>query len=258
MNITLIGFMGTGKSAVGRKLARRLNWKFVDVDALIESMAGTSIPRIFAEHSEAVFRRLERRAIRRAVKADQQVIATGGGAFVDAANRSLLRTVGPVICLTAIPATIVRRVGPTRARRPMLAGGEVRSRIERLLQQRAPAYAKADLTIATDGASADDVVERIWEAIGPWVCKSWHYLLTHSEQLIHRYGGQYIAVIDDRIVGVGPTQLKAYQEAMRQESGRRPAGRRHSLAGKDRAGSVAGADVAIFYIPLRKEAPTAL
>ena len=238
MNITLTGFMGTGKTTVGKRLAKRLGWRFVDVDALIKATAQMSVPRLFAEHGEAVFRRLEQRAIRRAVTGDQQVIATGGGAFVNPANRSLLRTVGPVICLSAQPKTILQRVGATATRRPMLAGGPVRSRIERLLQQRAPAYAKADLCIATDGVSAEEVVERIWDAIGPWVSKSWHYLLTHNEKLLQRYGGKYIAVMDDRIVGVGATQLQAYQAMPKPVA--------------------TGCEVALFYIPLREESPAAL
>ena len=244
MNITLTGFMGTGKTVAGRRLAKRLGWRFVDVDERIEAAAGKTIPRIFAEHGEAVFRRLEQRAIRRAVKGDQQVIATGGGAFVDPANRSLLRTVGPVIYLSANPQTILRRVKANLAQRPMLtpplagqAGGAVRSRIERLLKQRATAYAKADLHIQTDGLSVDEEVERIWDAIGPWVCKGWQYLVRHNDQLIQRYSGQYIAVLNERIVGVGPSQLKAYQAIPK--------------------ASASGGDVAIFYIPLREESPTA-
>jgi len=238
MNITLTGFMGTGKTVVGKRLARRLGWRFVDVDGLIETMAKKSIPQIFSEHSEAVFRRLEQRTIRRVVRADQQVIATGGGAFVSPANRHLLKAVGPVICLTASPKTILQRVGVTAAKRPLLAGGPIQPRMERLLQQRAPAYAKADLTIDTNGLAIDEVVERIWQAIGPWVSKSWQYLLSHNEKLMQRYGGKYIAVLDDHIVGVGASQLKAYQAIPKPPS--------------------AGCEVAIFYIPLREESVAAL
>ena len=121
MNITLTGFMGTGKTAVGRLLAKRLGWRFVDIDSLIVASAKESVAKIFIEHGEAVFRRLENRAIRQVVRADQQVIATGGGAFVNPENRRLLRAGGPVICLTASPKVILQRVTPTLARRPMLA-----------------------------------------------------------------------------------------------------------------------------------------
>ena len=80
MNITLIGFMGTGKTTIGKRLAKRLGWRFVDIDQQIETSAKKPVPRIFAEHGEPVFRRLEERIIRRSVREDHQVIATGGGA----------------------------------------------------------------------------------------------------------------------------------------------------------------------------------
>ena len=121
MNITLTGFMGTGKTAVGKRLAKRLGWRFVDVDSVIVASAKESVAKIFAEHGEAVFRRLEKRAIRRIAKGRQQVIATGGGAFVNPENQRLLRAVGPVICLTASPRVIVQRASPTLSSRPLLA-----------------------------------------------------------------------------------------------------------------------------------------
>ena len=148
MNITLIGFMGTGKTAVGKRLARRLGWTFVDVDSLIVASAKESVAKIFAEHGEAVFRRLEARMIRRAARGRKQVIATGGGAFVNPENRQLLRAVGPVVCLTASPTVILRRVKPTLRSRPLLANARAPlARIQQLMRQRAAAYAKADLTI---------------------------------------------------------------------------------------------------------------
>ena len=132
MNLVLIGFMGTGKTAVGRRLARRLGWRFVDVDALIERGTGCSIPRLFAQRGEPVFRRLERRWIGRVIRGRRQVIATGGGAFLDPANRSLLKASGPVIGLTARPRAILARIGgrtpwsgwprPPRRRFPGWAG----------------------------------------------------------------------------------------------------------------------------------------
>ncbi len=94
MNIILTGFMGTGKSVAGRKLARRLDWPFVDIDEQIEKSAGLPIAAIFTGHGESVFRRLEKRAIHRAVRTPGQVIATGGGAFVDQENPRLLRGAG--------------------------------------------------------------------------------------------------------------------------------------------------------------------
>ena len=212
MNITLIGFMGTGKTAVGKRLARRLGWTFVDIDSLIVASAKESVAKLFAEHGEAVFRRLEARMIRRAVKGREQVIATGGGAFVNPENRRLLRAVGPVVCLTASPAVILRRVRPTLRSRPLLASArQPLTRIQQLLRQRTAAYAKADLTIDASRLSIDEVVERIWKEVGPWMSKSWQYLLKSCDKLSQRYGGKYVAVLDDHIVAVGVSQLEAYQ-----------------------------------------------
>jgi len=238
MNITLTGFMGSGKTAVGRRLAKRLGWQFVDVDDYIHQRAGKTIAQIFADHGEDVFRRLEQRAIRQLIRHDQQVIATGGGAFVNPENRRLLKAVGPVVCLTAQPKEIYQRVRPTIASRPLLAGHPTVSRIQQLMGQRATAYAKADLTIDTTGLSIDEIVERIWEAIGPWISKSWQYLLKHSQQFAQRYGGKYVVVCNDRIVATGPTQLKAYQAIRRPVS--------------------PDCEVGIYYIPQPEEAPLAL
>lgn len=238
MNIILTGFMGTGKTAVGKKLAKRLGWKFVDVDELIERSAKIPIAKIFAEHGEAVFRRLERRHILRAIHGRHQVIATGGGAVLDPQNRSRLRASGPVVCLTANPQTIVKRVGGKGRTRPLLSVGKTPlSRIKALLAQRAKTYAQADLTIDTSPLSVDEVVERLWQKLGPCLCKSWQYLLQHAPDLAQRYGGKYIVVVDDRIVGSGATQLEAYQSASQ------------PLREKPDAG--------IYYIPLREESLTA-
>ena len=239
MNVTLTGFMGTGKTAVGRRLARRLGWRFVDVDALIEDAAKMPVARIFAERGEAVFRRLERRTIGRVVHGHQQVIATGGGAFVDPQSRSRLRASGPVICLTAQPRTILARVGRRAQTRPLLAGhADPLSRIRTLLAQRERAYAQADLVIDTSHLSMDEVVERIWERISPCLCRSWQYLLSHSKELAQRYAGRYIVVVDERIVASGQTQLEAYQNASSRLTEKREAG--------------------IYYIPLPEESLTAL
>ena len=235
MNITLIGFMGTGKTTVGKQLAKRLGWQFVDVDALIQGRTKKTIPDIFAEHGEAVFRRLERREIRRVARGDEQVITTGGGAFVHAQNRRWLRATGPVICLRAAPRVILQRVRPTLSARPMLARAPaLLPRIRQLMAQRAPAYAKADLVIDTSLLSVDDVVEQIWSTVSPWMAKSWQYLLAHREQLAQRYAGKYIAVLDDRIVAVGASHLQAYRGI------RRPI--------------PANREVAIYYIPVQPDA----
>lgn len=214
MNITLTGFMGTGKTVVGRRLAKQLGWRFVNVDDVIEAMARKPVPRIFGEHGEQVFRRLEHRAILKIVRDDEQVISTGGGAFANPANRKLLRAVGPTVCLTASPKVILQRVTPTLAGRPLLAnttGAETLKRIEQLVAQRASAYAKADLTIDSSRMSVEQEVDAVYEALNPWMSKSWQYLLKHCDRLSQRYGGKYVAVLNDRIVATGPTQLETYQ-----------------------------------------------
>jgi shikimate kinase len=230
--------MGTGKTVVGRRLAKRLGWRFVDVDELIESAAKKSIPKIFVEHGEAVFRRLEKRAVLKAVKIDQAVIATGGGAFVDPENRRLLKSAGPVVCLTANEREILQRIRATLPSRPLLAGEPSLARIHTLLAQRASGYAKADLTIDTTGLSVEQIAERIWEEIGPWVSRSWEYLRKHSRQLGQRYGGKYVAVMNDRIVASGDTQLDTYQRV------RQPVPTECELG--------------IYYIPLPEESALAL
>ena len=238
MNITLTGFMGTGKTVVGRRLAKRLGWRFVDVDELIESVAKKSIPKIFTDHGEAVFRRLEQRAVHRAVKVDPAVIATGGGAFIDPENRRLLKACGPVVCLSAHPREILQRIRAALPTRPLLAGEPTLSRIEHLLAQRATGYAKADLTIDTTGLSVEQIAERIWDEIGPWISKSWEYLRKHSRQLGQRYGGKYVVVMNDRIVASGATQFDAYQRV------RQPV--------------PPECEVGIYYIPLPEESAVAL
>lgn len=238
MNITLIGFMGTGKTTTGKRLAKRLGFQFVDVDELIEASAKKPIPQIFTEHGEPVFRRLEERIIRKVVRSDHQVLATGGGAFIDPKNRSRLKATGPVVCLTARPKTILSRVGKRIEARPLLKGNDPLRRIKVLLARRARAYAQADIIIDTSDLSIEQVVERLWRDLSPGLCKSWEYLLQRSGDLAKRYGGKYVVVVNDRVVACGESQLEAFQNASER------------LTDKQEAG--------IYYIPLREESLTAL
>ena len=249
MNVILIGFMGTGKSAVGKRLAKRLGWTFIDVDERIESIAKMTIAELFAERGEPVFRRLERRLIARVVRQSNQVIATGGGAFLDPKNRSRLRVSGPVVCLSARPKMILRRVERRLASRPLLAGaGSPLSRIQEMLHKRAPTYAQADLTIDTSDLTVPQVVERLWLHLGPYLCRSWHYLRDHARELAQRYGGKYVVVVNDRVIACGTSQLEAYQKAChRGGTGPQPSSR---LTPKQQ-------DAGVYYIPLREESLTA-
>jgi shikimate kinase len=157
-NIVLTGFMATGKSSVGRQLALRLEYDFVDVDCLIEAEAHMSIPEIFTSQGEAAFRELEARMVERAAARIGCVIATGGGAIVDPRNFESLSRSGIIVTLTADPDTILSRIG-TGTDRPMLKGGERRERIQNLLAARASTYAKAHLTVDTSRRTVDEVVD---------------------------------------------------------------------------------------------------
>jgi shikimate kinase len=159
-NIILGGFMATGKTSVGRRLAARLSFEFVDVDELIEAEAGLPIRQIFAMRGEAAFRALEREMVARMAGRRCSVIAVGGGAVVDPRNLAALRGLGVLIALSATPEVILSRVGGGQDR-PMLWGPDPRQRIVQLLAERAPAYEQADLLVDTSFRSVDEVVEHI-------------------------------------------------------------------------------------------------
>lgn len=160
-NLVLIGFMGTGKSTVGRRVARRLGRPFIDVDQRIIEREGRSISDIFRERGEAYFRDVEAIVIAEAAAEHGAIIATGGGATLRAQNVERLQAGGLLVCLHADAASIAKRVG-RRADRPLLAGeGDLRSRIDALLVQRAPAYACANVTIETAGRSMDAIVSDV-------------------------------------------------------------------------------------------------
>ncbi|MGE0825022.1 MAG: shikimate kinase [Candidatus Binatia bacterium] len=159
-NIVLTGFMGTGKSVVGKRLASRLGYRFVDTDEVIEKTERESIACIFATKGEPYFRALEKKAIVQVCQEKDIVIATGGGAIVDKANATQLKNFGTVICLMATPETILARIGGQN-NRPLLQSDNPLERIRFLLSERADAYAKADVIIDTSYLSIDDAVEAI-------------------------------------------------------------------------------------------------
>ena len=167
-HIILTGFMGTGKTEVGRRLARALGRAFVDTDRLIEAKAGRTVATIFADEGEAGFRALEREAVAEACALPAAVIATGGGALIDPENRRRLAAAGPIVCLTASPEEILKRVGGGSSR-PLLAAcasdAERLERIRELLAARATVYGSATHTIDTSGATLDQVVERVCAAV---------------------------------------------------------------------------------------------
>lgn len=164
-NVYLTGFMGTGKSAVGRALARRLRRRFVDLDAAVERSAGLPVAGIFARRGEAAFRRLERAALAKAAARGGAVVALGGGALLDARNRALAARTGTVVRLTCSRRELVRRLRAKRAERPLLAGGPLDARVASLLAARRGAYAGARLTVSTtritNAAAAAAIARRL-------------------------------------------------------------------------------------------------
>ena len=163
-NIILTGFMATGKSSVGRHLAIVLGYDFLDLDALIEAEAGMPIAQIFATQGEAAFRALESRMAERVAGRPGCVVATGGGTVANPRNLAALQQSGVVVSLTADPEIILSRIGPEDDR-PMLQGEDRRRRIRELMEQRASAYAKADLIVDTSSRTVEQVVEYIAEVL---------------------------------------------------------------------------------------------
>jgi shikimate kinase len=161
--VVLVGFMGAGKSAVGRAVSRLTGAPFVDLDDRIEADAGATISEIFREAGEAAFRELERRAIREVVTVPGRILATGGGAFVDPGNRAMLKRYAPVIHLAVEPETVLLRLGKDN-RRPLLRGGERERKIRELMALRRDAYEEADITIPTDRKSVQEIASLVVSA----------------------------------------------------------------------------------------------
>ena len=159
-NIALTGFMGCGKTAVGRVVARVSGFEFLDTDLFIEEHVGMSIPRIFEEHGEETFRRYEREVVTRLAERSETVIATGGGLLVDHANMDTMKQYAMVFCLWASPDSIWRRV-KDQCHRPLLQTENPRQRIIDLMEERKPAYGRADMLVNTEYRSAKDVAQLI-------------------------------------------------------------------------------------------------
>lgn len=162
--IVLVGMMGAGKSTVGRRLARRLALPFADADLEIERAAGCSIPDIFEFHGEASFREGERRVIKRILEGPTLVISTGGGAFIDPETHKRIRAKALSIWLRADLDTVVKRVRHN-ANRPLLKDGDPRTIIEKLMIERDPTYAKADVVVNSGDTAVEEIVDAIVAAI---------------------------------------------------------------------------------------------
>lgn len=163
-SIALVGLMGAGKSTVGRRLAQRLGLPFADADAEIEAAADLSVAEIFARFGEPHFRDGERRVIARLVEGPAQVIATGGGAFMDPETRALILARCTTIWLDGDIDTLAERVS-RRGHRPLLNGKDPKSLLRTLAETRNPIYAEAHLTIRSGRQPHEKVVDRIVAAL---------------------------------------------------------------------------------------------
>jgi shikimate kinase len=163
-SIVLVGLMGAGKSCIGRRLAARLGLAFTDADAEIEAAAGCSIQEIFERHGEAAFRDGERRVIARLLRGPRQVLATGGGAYMDPQTRAEIREHAISVWLRADLDLLHRRTS-RRDTRPLLKHGNPLETLDRLMIERHPVYAEADITVVSDDGPPDATVERVFLGI---------------------------------------------------------------------------------------------
>lgn len=161
-NIILIGYMGSGKSTVGRKAAKAVDYNFLDTDALIEEEEGMSIAKLFEEQGEPYFREKETETIKRLLeKPKGNIIATGGGLPMREGNAALLKQLGTVIYLKAETETLVRRLSGDTVR-PLLQNVDLQEKIETMLSIRGPVYeACADVVLQTDNMSFYEIICRI-------------------------------------------------------------------------------------------------
>lgn len=166
-HVVLTGFMAVGKTAVGRRIAKRLGYEFVDTDKLIEQRGAMSIAEIFEKLGETEFRRRERELVASLAPSVPTVFATGGGTFVDEENQRCLKALGVVVCLVTSLETILQRVARNESR--PLASGDARARLTELYEKRRPAYGRADVLVETDGLSVDQAVTRVLTMISPYL-----------------------------------------------------------------------------------------
>lgn len=162
--IVLIGLMGAGKTTIGSRLGKMLKVDFVDSDHEIEEAAGCTVSDMFDLYGEEVFRDLELKVIRRLLGKKQHIIATGGGAFVQPAVKELIERKAFTVWLRADIDTLIDRVS-RRDTRPLLAKGNKRKILSKLIQDRYPVYAEADMTIDSNYGAHDAVVKTIYERI---------------------------------------------------------------------------------------------
>lgn len=167
-SIVLVGLMGAGKSSIGRRLAHRLGLPFVDADTEIERAADLTIPEIFERHGEAYFRAGEVRVVARILDSGPQVLATGGGAYMNADTRARVREKGVSVWLRAEFDVLMKRVR-RRNDRPLLKADDPEAVLRRLMDERYPVYAEADVTVTSREASHEEIVEDVMAALSAHV-----------------------------------------------------------------------------------------
>jgi shikimate kinase len=168
-SIVLVGMMGAGKSSIGRRLAARLNIPFVDADTEIETAAQMTIADIFARQGEDYFRNGEARVIARLLDGGPQVLASGGGAVMNADTRAAIKAKGVSIWLTADVDVLMRRINKRRHERPMLQAEDPVARLRELMVEREPVYALSDLTVQSREAPHEAIVTEIVAVLGDFL-----------------------------------------------------------------------------------------
>ncbi len=204
-SIVLVGLMGAGKTSIGRRLAARLRLPFHDADAEIELAAGCAIPELFERYGERDFREGERRVIRRLLSGPPMVLATGGGAFMDAETRAATRARATSVWLRCKLPTLVRRV-TGRTHRPLLRDGDPEAILARLIEARHPVYAEADLIVDCGDEPLESTTARVLDAVRAWTAprrlpvalQSGQYDVVVGEGLLQRAGALLAPVMPQK------------------------------------------------------------
>lgn len=168
-SIVFVGLMGAGKTAIGRKVATLLQLPFIDSDHEIEGVSRMTVPELFQRYGEPEFRALEQRVILRLLETGPQVLSTGGGAFMNAQTREAIAGHGVSVWLKADIDTLMERVAKNRAR-PLLQNPDPRGVMERLMEERYPIYAGADVTVLTRDERKDVIAAEVIEQLGSYLC----------------------------------------------------------------------------------------
>ena len=167
-SIVFVGLMGAGKTAIGRKVAQTLGLPFIDSDHEIETVSRMTVPELFERYGEPEFRALEERVIGRLVREGPQVLSTGGGAFMNANTRAAIAEEGVSIWLKADLDTLMERVAK-KPNRPLLKNPDPRAVMQKLMDDRYPVYALADIVVTTRDARREIIADEVTEALAAWL-----------------------------------------------------------------------------------------